>query len=198
MIKVFEANYPESLGVVLVHKAPWVFQGVWALIKGWLDPVVASKVHFTRNLSDLQEFVAKDHIMTDLGGKDPYEYQYIEPRQGENKIMKLENGNGKTKTKLDEERRGFMNKYEDATREWLKGENTMDERNAIAVELKQNYWKLDPFIRARTLYDRIGVIGKDGQLDFYPNRGKAMDGAKEEFRINGPPSTVHNPDDDVD
>lgn len=27
MIKCFEANYPESLGVVLVHKAPWIFQG---------------------------------------------------------------------------------------------------------------------------------------------------------------------------
>lgn len=28
MIKCFEANYPESLGVVLVHKAPWIFQGM--------------------------------------------------------------------------------------------------------------------------------------------------------------------------
>lgn len=27
MIKCFEANYPESLGSVLVHKAPWIFQG---------------------------------------------------------------------------------------------------------------------------------------------------------------------------
>lgn len=27
MIKCFEANYPESLGTVLVHNAPWVFQG---------------------------------------------------------------------------------------------------------------------------------------------------------------------------
>ena len=27
MIKCFEANYPESLGAVLVHKAPWIFQG---------------------------------------------------------------------------------------------------------------------------------------------------------------------------
>jgi hypothetical protein len=27
MIKCFEANYPESLGAVLVHKAPWLFQG---------------------------------------------------------------------------------------------------------------------------------------------------------------------------
>lgn len=28
MIKCFEANYPESLGVVLVHKSPWVFHGM--------------------------------------------------------------------------------------------------------------------------------------------------------------------------
>lgn len=28
MIKCFEANYPESLGSVLVHKAPWIFQGM--------------------------------------------------------------------------------------------------------------------------------------------------------------------------
>lgn len=27
MIKCFEANYPESLGVVLIHKAPWIFSG---------------------------------------------------------------------------------------------------------------------------------------------------------------------------
>ena len=27
MIKCFEANYPESLGVVLVHKSPWIFHG---------------------------------------------------------------------------------------------------------------------------------------------------------------------------
>lgn len=25
MVKCFEANYPESLGVVLVHKSPWIF-----------------------------------------------------------------------------------------------------------------------------------------------------------------------------
>lgn len=25
MVKCFEANYPESLGTVLIHKAPWIF-----------------------------------------------------------------------------------------------------------------------------------------------------------------------------
>lgn len=28
MIKCFEANYPESLGVVLIHRSPWIFQGI--------------------------------------------------------------------------------------------------------------------------------------------------------------------------
>lgn len=27
MIKCFEANYPESLGAVLIQNAPWLFQG---------------------------------------------------------------------------------------------------------------------------------------------------------------------------
>ena len=54
MIKIFEANYPESLGTVLVHKSPWLFQGIWKIIKGWLDPVVAAKVHFTSSVEDLE------------------------------------------------------------------------------------------------------------------------------------------------
>ena len=48
MIKCFEANYPESLGVVLVHKAPWIFQGIWKVIKGWLDPVGWTGVYASR------------------------------------------------------------------------------------------------------------------------------------------------------
>lgn len=38
IIKCFEANYPESLGAVLVYKAPWVFQGTFS-------PEVTVNVH---------------------------------------------------------------------------------------------------------------------------------------------------------
>jgi len=68
MIKCFEANYPESLGAVLVHNAPWVFQGIWKIIRGWLDPVVAAKVHFTNNRSELEEFIHPGQILKELGG----------------------------------------------------------------------------------------------------------------------------------
>lgn len=28
ILKCFEANYPECLGVLLIHNAPWVFSGM--------------------------------------------------------------------------------------------------------------------------------------------------------------------------
>ncbi|PHH81421.1 hypothetical protein CDD83_3581 [Cordyceps sp. RAO-2017] len=70
MIQCFEANYPESLGAVLVHNAPWVFQGIWRIIRGWLDPVVAAKVHFTNYRAGLEEFIDRSHIIKELEGDD--------------------------------------------------------------------------------------------------------------------------------
>lgn len=29
IIRCFEANYPECLGVLLIHNAPWIFSGSW-------------------------------------------------------------------------------------------------------------------------------------------------------------------------
>jgi hypothetical protein len=73
MIKCFEANYPESLGAVLVHKAPFVFSAIWNIIKGWLDPVVASKIHFTKHLEDLEQYIPRSQIMKELGGDEDWE-----------------------------------------------------------------------------------------------------------------------------
>lgn len=32
MIKCFEANYPESLGLILIHKAPWIFSSSYLVL----------------------------------------------------------------------------------------------------------------------------------------------------------------------
>lgn len=48
MIKCFEANYPESLGVVLVHRAPWVFQGTFR----FLSPPRPLSLTFSRYLEN--------------------------------------------------------------------------------------------------------------------------------------------------
>ncbi|ETN41254.1 uncharacterized protein HMPREF1541_03189 [Cyphellophora europaea CBS 101466] len=171
MIKIFEANYPESLGAVLVHKAPWLFQGIWKIIKGWLDPVVAAKVHFTSSVEDLEQFIPKSQIIKELGGDENWEYVFVEPKEGEDDLLK----DDEKLKQFQDERKGMVDEYESKTFEWI---NTADashkqRRDELATKLNDNYWKLDPYIRARTLYDRVGMIEPGGKINFYPNHEKA-------------------------
>lgn len=170
MIKIFEANYPESLGAVLVHKAPWIFQGIWKIIRGWLDPVVAGKVHFTSSVEDLEEFIPKSQIIKELDGGEDWEYHYAEPIPGEDDTMK-EAG---PRQALETERDGQVQDYQRKTFEWIskgaggEGDKLREERNALAGNLNENYWNLDKYVRARTYYDRTGMISSDGKINFYP------------------------------
>lgn len=57
LVQAFEAYYPETLGLLVIHGAPWVFSGLWRAINPLLDPVVRSKVQFTRSDKDLTEHI---------------------------------------------------------------------------------------------------------------------------------------------
>lgn len=164
MIKCFEANYPESLGSVVVYKAPWVFNQIWRIIKGWLDPVVASKIHFAKNIDELETYVPRSRILKELDGDENWEYTYIDPVPGENKIMEDTAGH----EKLEAERRDMVQIYQRDTVAWSHGKGTGEQRAQIKEQLRENYWKLDPYLRARSHYDRTGVLGQGGKLDFYP------------------------------
>ncbi|KAI9798546.1 MAG: hypothetical protein M1833_004683 [Piccolia ochrophora] len=175
MIKCFEANYPESLGVVLVHKAPWVFQGIWNIIKGWLDPVVASKIHFTKTIEELEHFIPKNHILKDLGGEEDWSYQFIEPQANENHQM----SDNEAREALLTERESRVEDFEKATISWIESgdsSGSKSKRDGLASSLAENYWKLDPYTRARTLYDRTGVLKPGGYLDFYPQSDGVQSG----------------------
>lgn len=176
MIKVFEANYPESLGAVLVHSAPWVFQGVWSIIKGWLDPVVASKVHFTKSAADLAQFIDIKNVPKELGGQEEWTYNYIEPAQGENQRMH----DTASRTRFEQERETIVREYEAVTVKWVKtgDEGLRGHRLQLADKLRQNYWQLDPYVRARSLYDRWGVIKGGGVIDFHPSAQQLGSGGR--------------------
>lgn len=71
MVQCFEAYYPESLGILVIHKAPFVFWGVWKIIEPWLDPVVASKIRFTRSDKELTDVIEAERLPNKYeGGKD--------------------------------------------------------------------------------------------------------------------------------
>ncbi|KAK5789014.1 hypothetical protein VI817_008138 [Penicillium citrinum] len=173
----FEANYPESLGVLLIHNAPWVFSGVWRLIRGWMDPDIAAKVQFTNNVNDLEKFISRDQILKGLGGSEEWEYKYIEPEESENAPMT----DTTTRDALIRERHQIGEEYLTSTSEWIdaakskdktKTQSVASQRSYLAERLRVNYWKLDPYVRARLCLDRMGVIQKDGKVNFYPKEGE--------------------------
>jgi hypothetical protein len=144
--------------------------GIWKIIRGLLDPVVASKVNFTNNVDEMEEFVARNQIPKELDGDEDWSYQYIQPMIGENsKLQETE-----TKQELLAERQNIVKAFEKATMEWIKdtSETRVEElkhhRNKLANDLRVDYWKLDPYVRARSYYDRTGMIQPGGKIIFYP------------------------------
>lgn len=127
-------------------------------------------MHFTNNVKDLEEFIARDKIPDEMDGTSGWSYKYIEPVTGENAKM----SDTETRDKLIKEREGLYEEFESKTIEWIQEEDSTkrtaikSERSAIAQKLRDQYWRLDPYIRSRTLYDRIGVIKPDGKLEYYP------------------------------
>lgn len=169
MIMCFEANYPESLGLILIHNAPWVFKACWRIIHGWLDPVIASKVNFTYTRQDLEEFIAPDRLIKELGGDEDWEYKYEEPVPGENAAM----ADTESRDRLIREREDIAVRFEAATKEWVlrpdghEGEELRAKREAIAKEIQENYWRMDKYVRARSLYDRQGNLQGGGEVRWY-------------------------------
>ena len=124
-----------------------------------MDPVVVSKVHFTKSLEDVEKFVPRSDIPKSMGGDDDYEYEYMDPVSGENDKMK----DATTRDSLLAVRLQHAQDFQDATIAWLTappGENKeiKEKRHAIAEKLRENYWLLDPYVRARAMVDRQGFI----------------------------------------
>ncbi|KAK8097865.1 uncharacterized protein PG998_013351 [Apiospora kogelbergensis] len=166
IIECFEANYPEMLGKVMVHKAPWIFTGIWKLVSTWIaDPVIANKISFTANTKELSQYIDPEGLPKELGGKDPWEYSYVEPITDEN---------AKMRDTVTKEQLLAARAFEEATRQWIskpKDEDTKTRRNELAARIiKENYWQLDPYIRARSLWDRIGMRTPEGDINYFPEK----------------------------
>lgn len=143
-----------------------------------MDPVVASKVQFTKNIADLDKFIPRAHIPKELGGDQEFEYKYIEPAADENKAMQ-------DKEKGDAvmiERMMIGLQLVATTAAWVSAADeakskNQEEKEAVEVlkkrrdtvieEFRTNYWKLDPYVRARALVDRTGALSPDGTVNSF-------------------------------
>jgi hypothetical protein len=132
-------------------------------------------VHFTNNAKEMEAFIPMKHIPKDLEGDEDWTYQYVEPVEGENAKL----ADTETRDRLLAARAALYQEYEQATMEWIqsggegeKGAEIKARRNAIAGRLRDDYWNVDPYLRARSYYDRIGVLLPGGKLDWYPEAKK--------------------------
>ncbi|PVU98010.1 hypothetical protein BB559_001837 [Furculomyces boomerangus] len=158
-LKYLADYYPESLALVIIYSSSWVFKSVWNIIKGLLDPVVASKVIFPKNAQELYTYIDKEQLLVDYEGTNSYKFNYILPEPNENELMfqteEREKAVLEYKTKMDE----FLK----VTEKWCHLKN--DDKDNVTLERKDILDKVmisgkqvDSYTRARTFYHRLGIL----------------------------------------
>lgn len=154
---VFEAHYPESLGRIYIHNAPWIFSTVWNIVKNWLDPVVASKIHFTKNYKELCVFIHPKFIPTNLGGENQTGSDYPSPKPHHASPPKQRDSKYRSLRKdFDDLRVRFI----ETTSKWIEAtspavsERYLQDKIALSVQMSYIYIELDPYLRCPGIYDR--------------------------------------------
>jgi hypothetical protein len=167
--------------------------GIWKVIKGWLDPVVAAKVHFTNSVEDLEVFIDRKRIIKELGGDEDFDYEYIEQQAGENDAIK----DTAKRDEIQARNKTIAEELQEATKSWIEAANKGDKagaeswkpkREEIIERLNKGYWDIDPYVRARSFYDRTNVIQGGGIVDFYPEQStqKQVNGTATEDKEKAP------------
>lgn len=120
----------------------------------------------------MEAFIPKENIPKELGGSEDWTYTYVEPIPDENAPFE----DKARRNMLQSTREEHIRKYEAATRAWIAsgeaGESAAAERRAISKELATGYWEMDKYLRARTVYDRTGVLLPSGEVNFYNYKEK--------------------------
>ncbi|KAJ2496395.1 phosphatidylinositol transfer protein csr1 [Coemansia sp. RSA 1972] len=160
LVTLLTNYYPESLGIMLMYANSLMFAGLWALIAPFIDSSVKDKIILVRNASGLAPFIDRKCLPVELGGSKAFKYEYVVPKISENTCMGDVKARGITERSFGD----AVNAYERATRTWLErssddvsvdaGQDRDSAREAVCKAADA----LDPYVRARTLYHRLGLI----------------------------------------
>ncbi|KAI9302047.1 CRAL-TRIO domain-containing protein [Cunninghamella echinulata] len=153
LLGCFEAYYPETLGSCLIHKAPWVFSTVWTMITPLLDPVVASKIHFTKNINELSTYVDMSVLPPFLTGKE--EIKKGSSRPFTPPAGSLDNKKGPEFQAYET----VLSEYTRETQAWVKSDITAADpkRKEQALKYRHASINVEQYLRARTTYHELGL-----------------------------------------
>lgn len=125
---------------------------------------MAAKVHFINDARGLEKLIPREHILKELGGEEDWEYEYIDPEPHENDKLR----DVTTRDALLAERKVLGDELFTTTTTWISTGQCSERRNEIVEKLRDNYWRLDPYVRSRNILDRTAVIKEGGKIEFYP------------------------------
>lgn len=159
--------YPEALVRLYICHAPWIVSGIWATVKRWLDPELAARVQFLSKYADLAPYIDPGSRPDDVGGTSGWKYHYVEPEHRPGPMVE----DPELRTSLTNKRSELLDQFELAVQSTKEDEgpeslkSKLGERQQIADQLCENYWKLDKLVRGESWLDRLGVIGQDGSYN---------------------------------
>ncbi|KAJ2803592.1 hypothetical protein H4S07_004421, partial [Coemansia furcata] len=87
LISLLSSYFPETLGIMILFTTSWFFMGLWTVIAPFIDPVVKSKIVMVRSTREITPYIDLDQLPIELGGKKPFNYNYIQPTSEENVCM---------------------------------------------------------------------------------------------------------------
>ncbi|KAI7878916.1 CRAL/TRIO domain-containing protein [Lichtheimia hyalospora FSU 10163] len=166
LLSCLEAYYPETLGQCLIHKAPWVFSTVWNLITPLLDPVVASKIHFTKNVKELTDYVPATSLPSFISGDENKKTKDEKLKVGAPKAGSLE----KPKTAAVQDYEDAIKEYTYETKQWTKTDKPADGKDeggrlTLAKQYRLARIKADGDIRGESTWQLKGMFTiTDGRL----------------------------------
>lgn len=74
-LMVSQKYYPETLAIQFFLNTPPIFMAIWRLIKDWIDPVTANKMHLLGSefQSELLEYIHPDQLPIEYGGTNSFD-----------------------------------------------------------------------------------------------------------------------------
>ncbi|PVV05133.1 hypothetical protein BB560_000349 [Smittium megazygosporum] len=156
-LKILTDCYPECLASVLIYSNSLFFRGIWATVKPLLDPVVASKVHFTPQPSDLLKFIDKEQLAEKYKGSNPIVYKYLTPEPNENALMFNSVDAEATKEKFKQACIDFV----ECTSKWVNSPDPASPelkkaRDSAIDNFLDSGKAYSPYYCAKTIYHRTG------------------------------------------
>lgn len=166
VLKILEGYYPETLAKLYIYRAPWIFQGIWKAINPLLDPEIRNKINFCNKSNELD--VIPQYICEDtIGGDQVDVVKWVEPLPGEKEGL---DRNDPKRQEMWKSYRDISRDYEEVTKKWIISDGQDDtlnaERDLQSKRLRLKFIELEPFIRARSMYQRAGIINEDLLLQF--------------------------------